>query len=383
MAFDIMSLNRNRGAVQQKSKADEQAGRGTLKYIDVGDLVPSENNFYSMPAIEELATLIELAGGVKQPGLVVPMGGGKYKLLAGHRRRLASIFLVEQGKKEFKSMPCMVEEIKQEEAGTPEEQEEADELRKIEEEILLIATNGQREKTDWDKVQEATRLRELLERKRKFQKVPGQTRKLIATELGTTPAQVGRYESIAKHLLPGFKEEMQAGKMGISVAYELSTLSESSQKAAFSEYMEKGGLSIEDVKRRKQEEEAKRPTPGQMTMEEAEEAQKGEQPPQEEPQAAPVPQGGQDEAPPEQPPRGPEKPQEEKPPAVPPASQAETKPQAAEVQGNEPEQPPQEEGAPEADMIVYRLEELKNFCVRNGWQEYTEALSVAIDRLKE
>ena len=119
MAFDIMSLNRNRGAVQQKSKADEQAGRGTLKYIDVGDLVPSENNFYSMPAIEELATLIELAGGVKQPGLVVPMGGGKYKLLAGHRRRLASIFLVEQGKKEFKSMPCMVEEIKQEEAGTP------------------------------------------------------------------------------------------------------------------------------------------------------------------------------------------------------------------------------------------------------------------------
>ena len=212
MAFDIMSLNRNRGAVQQKSKADEQAGRGTLKYIDVGDLVPSENNFYSMPAIEELATLIELAGGVKQPGLVVPMGGGKYKLLAGHRRRLASIFLVEQGKKEFKSMPCMVEEIKQEEAGTPEEQEEADELRKIEEEILLIATNGQREKTDWDKVQEATRLRELLEQKRKFQKVPGQTRKLIATELGTTPAQVGRYESIAKHLLPGFKEEMQDRK---------------------------------------------------------------------------------------------------------------------------------------------------------------------------
>lgn len=89
-------------------------------------------------------------------------------------------------------MPCMVEEIKQEEAGTPEEQEEADELRKIEEEILLIATNGQREKTDWDKVQEATRLRELLERKWKFQKVPGRTRKLIAVELGTTPAQVGR-----------------------------------------------------------------------------------------------------------------------------------------------------------------------------------------------
>lgn len=387
MAFDIMSLNRNRGAVQQKSKADEQAGRGILKYIDVGDLVPSENNFYSMPAIEELATLIELAGGVKQPGLVVPMGGGKYKLLAGHRRRLASIFLVEQGKKEFRCMPCMVEEIKQEEAGTPEEREEADELRKIDEEILLIATNGQREKTDWDKVQEATRLRELLERKRKFQKVPGQTRKLIATELGTTPAQVGRYESIAKHLLPDFKEEMQAGKMGISVAYELSTLSEASQKAAFSEYIGKGTLSIEDVKRRKQEEEAKRPTPGQMTITGAGEEQEGTQPPKEEPQAAPVPQGGGNVEPPETPqeapPKEPEKAKKEEPPAAPPAPQAKKEPQAAEVQEAEPEQPPQEEGAPEDDMIVYRLEELKNFCVRNGWKEYTEALSVAIDRLKE
>ena len=330
MAFDIMSLNRNRGAVQQKSKADEQAGRGILKYIDVGDLVPSENNFYSMPAIEELASLIELAGGVKQPGLVVPMGGGKYKLLAGHRRRLASIFLVEQGKKEYRQMPCMVEEVKQEEAGTPEERAEADELRQIDEEILLIATNGQREKTDWDKVQEATRLRELLERKRRFRRVPGKTRELIAKELGTTPAQVGRYESISKRLLPDFKEEMEAGKMGISVAYELSTLTEQAQKAALAEYVEKGTLSIEDVKRRKQEEEAKQPTPGQITMEEAEREQKAAQPPQKPPQAAPVEQGGENKEPPETPQEGREQPQEEEAPVLNSTQQEAEQPQAAE-----------------------------------------------------
>lgn len=330
MAFDIMSLNRNRGAVQQKSKADEQAGRGILKYIDVGDLVPSENNFYSMPAIEELASLIELAGGVKQPGLVVPMGGGKYKLLAGHRRRLASIFLVEQGKKEYRQMPCMVEEVKQEEAGTPEERAEADELRQIDEEILLIATNGQREKTDWDKVQEATRLRELLERKRRFRRVPGKTRELIAKELGTTPAQVGRYESISKRLLPDFKEEMEAGKMGISVAYELSTLPEQAQKAALAEYVEKGTLSIEDVKRRKQEEEAKQPTPGQITMEEVEREQKAAQPPQKPPQAAPVEQGGENKEPPETPQEGREQPQEEEAPVLNSTQQEAEQPQAAE-----------------------------------------------------
>lgn len=334
MAFDIMSLNRNRGAVQQKSKADEQAGRGTLKYIDVGDLVPSENNFYSMPAIEELASLIELAGGVKQPGLAVPMGGGKYKLLAGHRRRLASIFLVEQGKKEYRQMPCMVEEVEREEAGTPEERAEADELREIDEEILLIATNGQREKTDWDKVQEATRLRELLERKRKFRRVPGKTRELIAKKLGTTPAQVGRYESISKWLLPDFKEEMQAGKLGISVAYELSALPERAQKAAFAEYVEKGALSIEDVKRRRQEEEARQPTPGQITMEEAEREQKGVQPPQKPAQAAPVPQGGQGEEPTEKPQETPqegrEQRQEEEAPVTNSTTQGEEQPQAVE-----------------------------------------------------
>ena len=334
MAFDIMSLNRNRGAVQQKSKADEQAGRGTLKYIDVGDLVPSENNFYSMPAIEELASLIELAGGVKQPGLAVPMGGGKYKLLAGHRRRLASIFVVEQGKKEYRQMPCMVEEVEREEAGTPEERAEADELREIDEEILLIATNGQREKTDWDKVQEATRLRELLERKRKFRRVPGKTRELIAKKLGTTPAQVGRYESISKRLLPDFKEEMQAGKLGISVAYELSALPERAQKAAFAEYVEKGALSIEDVKRRRQEEEARQPTPGQITMEEAEREQKGVQPPQKPAQAAPVPQGGQGEEPTEKPQETPqegrEQRQEEEAPVTNSTTQGEEQPQAVE-----------------------------------------------------
>lgn len=334
MAFDIMSLNRNRGAVQQKSKADEQAGRGTLKYIDVGDLVPSENNFYSMPAIEELASLIELAGGVKQPGLAVPMGGGKYKLLAGHRRRLASIFLVEQGKKEYRQMPCMVEEVEREEAGTPEERAEADELREIDEEILLIATNGQREKTDWDKVQEATRLRELLERKRKFRRVPGKTRELIAKKLGTTPAQVGRYESISKRLLPDFKEEMQAGKLGISVAYELSALPERAQKAAFAEYVEKGALSIEDVKRRRQEEEARQPTTGQITMEEAEREQKGVQPPQKPAQAAPVPQGGQGEEPTEKPQETPqegrEQRQEEEAPVTNSTTQGEEQPQAVE-----------------------------------------------------
>ena len=242
MGFDIMSLQKGRGPVQARSKADE--GRAVLKYIDVEDLVPSEDNFYSMSAIDELAGLIELSGGVKQPGLVVPLGGGKYKVISGHRRRLASLRLVKQGKEAYRKMPCMVED------GDQEQGPEADELRAIDEAILLITTNGQREKTDWDKVQEATRLRALLEKKRRFEKIPGETRKLIAEQLGTTPAQVGRYDSIEKHLIPAFKDWLAEGKIGISVAYELSTLSaEVQEKAAAECWGKRGPVTLEDVRK--------------------------------------------------------------------------------------------------------------------------------------
>ena len=242
MGFDIMSLQKGRGQVQARSSADE--GRAVLKYIDVEDLVPSEDNFYSMSAIDELAGLIELSGGVKQPGLVVPLGGGKYKLLSGHRRRLASLQLVKQGKEAYRKMPCMVEDAGREQGP------EADELRAIDEAILLITTNGQREKTDWDKVQEATRLRALLEKKRRFEKIPGETRKLIAEQLGTTPAQVGRYDSIAKHLIPAFKGWLEEGKIGISVAYELSMLPEEVQEHAAAALWSKGTpVTLEDVRK--------------------------------------------------------------------------------------------------------------------------------------
>lgn len=241
-----MSLQKGRGTVQARSKADE--GRAVLKYIDVEDLVPSEDNFYSMSAIEELAALIELSGGVKQPGLVVPLGGGKYKIIAGHRRRLASLQLVKQGKEVYRKMPCMVED-NQREPG-----QEADELRAIDEAILLITTNGQREKTDWDKVQEATRLRALLDRKRQFEKVPGETRKIIAEQLGTTPAQVGRYDSIEKHLIPAFKDWLEQERIGISVAYELSMLPEDVQEKAAAEcWGKRGPVTLEDVRRWKEQ----------------------------------------------------------------------------------------------------------------------------------
>ena len=54
-----------------------------IERISVFDLVPSEENFYSMREIDELKAAIEIAGKVLQNLVVVPMDGGKYKVIAG------------------------------------------------------------------------------------------------------------------------------------------------------------------------------------------------------------------------------------------------------------------------------------------------------------
>ena len=363
MGFDIMSLQKGRGQVQARSRADE--GRAVLKYIDVEDLVPSEDNFYSMSAIDELAGLIELSGGVKQPGLVVPLGGGKYKLLSGHRRRLASLQLVKQGKEAYRKMPCMVEDAGREQGP------EADELRAIDEAILLITTNGQREKTDWDKVQEATRLRALLEKKRRFEKIPGETRKLIAEQLGTTPAQVGRYDSIEKHLIPTFKTWLEEEKINISVAYELSTMSEREQLTALDRARAIGrGPSIDEVKRLR--EELRTPEPPKAERTEPKPAEDG---------------------------------QEYKPGAyvrTEPTKMTTVPPDGKIVDFPAPVSPPPVEDAPpeetgreqekDIEWAALMLKTLRNYCetmaaVKGGqtvpWAEYAEAVGIAIAALRK
>ena len=98
-----------------KCAADGGAGHqpatveSRIEKISVFDLVPSEENFYSMREIEELKAAIEIAGKVMQNLVVVPLDGGKYKVIAGHRRRLASLSLVEEGKPQYEFVPCDIE----------------------------------------------------------------------------------------------------------------------------------------------------------------------------------------------------------------------------------------------------------------------------------
>jgi len=71
-------------------------------------------------------------------------------------------------------------------------------------------------------------------------KFKGRMRENVAGILKESSAQVGRYESINSHLSPEWKEELKAGRIGISAAYEVSTATPEEQVAAYAEYKESG-----------------------------------------------------------------------------------------------------------------------------------------------
>ncbi|RGC60488.1 hypothetical protein DXA92_09135 [Agathobaculum butyriciproducens] len=219
--------------------------------LSVFDLVPSEDNFYSMREIGELKAAIEIAGKVLQNLVVVPLGDGKYKVIAGHRRRLASIELVNDGKPEYEFVPCVIEPT-----------EEAADEQEIRDGLDLIVTNSQREKTAWDKIEEVRYLREVLEKaktKPRFVELlrrivektfeDGElqtdgTRDFIAKVLHTSTTQIGRYDTIIRHLSTEFTEELKADRINLSTAYELAGLPVENQNAAFKEYHLTGAISI-------------------------------------------------------------------------------------------------------------------------------------------
>ena len=352
----------------------------TIERLSVFDLVPSEDNFYSMNDIEELKSKIELAGKVLQNFIVVPLGGGKYKVISGHRRRAACISLVEEGKPEYEFVPCTVEA-----------DEEDAEVQAIREEIMLIAANSQREKTAWDKIEEARRTRALLERIKQQEKLPGDMRKLVAQTLNTSPAQIGRFDAITRNLCPAFMEELKADRINISTAYELSGLSAEDQTAAFEEYRETGEISIKAARERKQD------TPPAAEVPAAE---------HEEPEAERDEPAGEPPAPPQdapQPATGPREAdgREKIPPAAetPTGGRTETEEQPEAAGRDEPPAPPsppsaeeERDGAEEIKRTIKQLETLKDYCEMmaesdesgsHTWTLDVDALEFAIKRLEE
>lgn len=279
--FDLHQLlnERSMAAAVEREKEPRPADGMEQLTLDVYDLIPSQENFYSTQYINDLKQSIAIVG-LLQP-LLVERDGGKFRVVAGHRRRLACMALVEDGLEQFRRVPCVTRAV--EEEGT---------VKTILDRLALIFANGFREKSDWEKMEETLRTEALIAELRKEVAIEGRTRRIMAEFTGITEAQIGRYKSIKNNLCPELMQAFKAKRLGVSTAYELSGLSPDYQARAADTLEEVGVLSINDAKALKQAEEAGRPLEGQMEFDTA--AAEAPQAAQEAAQDAPEAAGGTD-----------------------------------------------------------------------------------------
>ena len=223
MAFSITSC------LDPASLSAAPKKQNDIQRISYYDLVPSEDNFYSMEDIEELKAAIELAGHVLHNLVVTPLGDGKYKILSGHRRHRAVGELLKEGKDQYEFLPCAIEDMSSDGTGLIGQ-------------TLLIAANSQREKTAWDKLEEVRQMREIARRAKDQDGLPGRVRDLVAKSLHVSSSRIAKYDSILNNLLPELMVEIKADCLPISTAYELSTLESSEQLRQYAFFREHGKL---------------------------------------------------------------------------------------------------------------------------------------------
>ncbi|MCM0760489.1 ParB N-terminal domain-containing protein [Sporomusa sphaeroides DSM 2875] len=217
--IDINKLTTRTGNINSGIlTAIDKQDRFIVTEINIDDLIPSEDNFYSLSDIDGLKENIE-EFGIQQNLTVMKRPDKKYEIIAGHRRREACRLLVQEGKKKFRWLPCRIlppvsETVKN---------------------ILLITMNSEtRKKTSAEITEEIERLKILYANYRKENpQFKGRVREIIAKDMGMSVATVGRHEEINKNLIPEIKDAYKADEVNFTTAVELSRLSAADQKAVY------------------------------------------------------------------------------------------------------------------------------------------------------
>ena len=236
MAFDIKDF------LNEESKK-EVADDFQIKKISVKKLHPSEQNFYNVDPkeIEALKDTIELVG--VQENLVVKEitegeFAGEYEIIAGHKRHLAVSELVAEGKaNEF--VPCKIDR-----SGN-------NALREM---ILIFTNSTQRERSDFEKMKEIQRVRELLTDYARENDLLGRKRDIIAGILNTSKSTVSRLDNIRRHMIPEFMAEYKAGKLPTATANEIAGVSDEGQKELWQQYKKTGSIRKREAAEAKREE---------------------------------------------------------------------------------------------------------------------------------
>lgn len=254
---ELLNQRSKEAGEQQKTEQQQAAGaeiatpeEGVSSTADIYDLIPSKGNFYSVEDVQDLKQSIELLG-LLQPLLVTEEEeDGKRRIIAGHRRRLAVMQLVDEGKERFRQVPILIKPKK----------------NAIIDRLALIMANRFREKTDWERMTEALETEKLVLELKDSMNIPGRTRDLLAEIIETSPAQLGRYKAIYNNIIAELMAEFKANRIVVSVIYEASGLPEDYQKQAAEIFRENEVLTLADIKQLKKNYEATQQIPGQMDI---------------------------------------------------------------------------------------------------------------------
>lgn len=220
------------GKTLQQTREKRMAAPKT-QMIHYTQLLESEKNFYETDGIEELADSILAAGQILQNLIVRKIDVNRYEVIAGHRRRKAAIYNVNRGYKDFEFLPCIVQDTDD-----------------VVSEINLILTNStQRIRTDYEKMQEIQRLKELIPMTEGGSVKGRALREMIARALNVSKTKVAQLENINNNLVPEAMEKFKEGKINVSVANEMAAVPEEKQK----ELVKKKDLSLSDVKQVKKD----------------------------------------------------------------------------------------------------------------------------------
>lgn len=261
MAFNLADMVNNR------KKPTETENISDTVYRDVFELEPSKDNFYSTDP-EKLQGLKNsiLLFGVMQDVLIEDVDG-KDRIISGHCRTMCCRMLVEEGHEEFRKINCKYTKVNLNTEKFPEDKD--GKVEQLINKLGIIQANRFREKSDWEKMQEALITEEVIKELRDLVDLQGTTRSMVQATLGTSGTQLERYHAIQKKLSQEFMQEFQNGNINISVARELTDLDEKHQDEALGLYRKNETITLPEVKALKEKQEVGRQIPGQLTLDEA------------------------------------------------------------------------------------------------------------------
>ena len=259
-----------------KRSLPERKEKQAIIYKDPRELVPTQENFYTTKNISKLKASIKITGYLMQPILIENVDG-KDKVLAGHRRRLCCIELIEEGDTRFEKVPCMYAaeiNVSEDKELTPEQREAITPFLR---QFKVIQANNYRDKNDWERMQEALEMEKIVKGLKEKVGITGTVRENLKELLGVSNAQFGRYKNISNHLSEELMEEIQDGEINISVADAAASLKPELQKLAYEMYMKNKILTLPDIQLLKDQQALNADIPGQMTIEQATRQQKPEE----------------------------------------------------------------------------------------------------------